>query len=198
MTTGDVDFNCFWDDYSSVSGIIETVVSSTIYKCRIPDIPPEDLGQEVRFKCFQAMHKFDPSRIGPSPFRYLKRVAENHIYNLRRGIWVPNNSPCNRCELWDVIVKKCTISEVGCEAIVNYRQKMAAKASLRTAVETEIEQSDSAQTDLEARQLNDHFRAKLPPNLLSDYEKLINGDPISPNKKAKLRKLIAKIINETL
>lgn len=195
----DINFQSIWHDYGAISGVIENVVLKTVHKFKVPDMTPDDLAQEVRFKCFTAMEQFDPHRIGPNPYKYLQTVAHNHVYNLCRGWMLPNNPPCFRCELYDASNKTCTVNEVGCDKIVIYRQKMQKKTALRTVPETNIEPGQSdAHGNLNAAHLNDHFRAKLPASLVEPYDKMIAGNTIPSYLKQKIRKLIRQIINETL
>lgn len=190
-------------DYHSVSGVIERVVLSRVYRTQIPDIPPEDLAQEIRLKCFLAIDRFDASRIGPNPFNYFATVADNHIYNLRRGTWVPNNPPCLRCPCWDKENKTCIINEEGCEKIVKYRQNMRIRATLRSpAVQPESEEYNSeyfagsryVEDDIDAFVLDEHIRRRLPTSLLKYYSILVSGQEVPHPIKRRIRRCVKEIL----
>lgn len=198
MHESDINFYSATSDYSHLSGLIEQVVHHKLYKHYVPDMGPDDIAQEIRIKCVAAMEKFDATRIGPNPYQFLSKVADNHLYNLKRGTWVPNNPPCNRCPLWDIVHKTCTVNEVGCDKIVEYRQKMAAKAALRTATELPDYGQNIHETDIEADILHEHFKAKMPKKLLSHYEKLVRGEKILAHHKTKIRAIIKAILHEKI
>lgn len=194
----DINFYSATSDYSHLSGVIEQVVHNKIHRYYVPDMSPDDIAQEIRIKCVAAMEKFDATRIGPNPYQFLSKVADNHLYNFSRGTWVPNNPPCNRCPLWDIGKKVCKVNEVDCDKIVKYRKKMFAKAALRTATEFPDYAQEAHVDTLEASILHEHFKSKLPKKLLPYYEKLINGEKIPSNYKSKIRSIIRTMLHEEI
>lgn len=192
-------------DYSSVSGTIERVILSRVYKNHIPDIPAEDLAQEIRMKCFLAIDKFDETKIGPNPFSYFAAVADNHLYNLKRGTWVPNNPPCLRCPCWDKKKKTCIINEEGCEKIAKYRENMRIRALLRApAVQPDSEDCNpeyfggnrSVEGDIDAFILDEHIRLRLPDELVRSYQLLITGQEIPYQTRRRVRRCVREILQE--
>ena len=184
--------------YSQVSGIIEALVYKETRRISrfAPDRP--DVEQEVRFACVKAFSLYDPNRIGPSPYQFLKTCVRNHLYNLSRGKYVPNNPPCSRCPLWDKVAKECIIKEEGCEKIVVYRNHMATKAALHKPDNIGYEALDSragkvmnGSFDLDAS-----IRDVLPSNLLPSYDKMVAG--YSSDVPAKIKTQIRKIVRALL
>jgi hypothetical protein len=115
---------------------------------------------------------------------------------MRRGIWVPNNPPCVRCPLWDRIKRTCTIQEIGCEKIVQYRENMAAKADLRKPTSLEDDVLDNCQDEeTEAMLLDNSIRDALPSRLLPFYAKLKLGEKIPARTKREIRIIVTEIIN---
>lgn len=198
--------------YISCSGIIEQVVQSKLRTNRIPDLSPDDLAQEIRIKCTYAMAKFDPARIGPSPYQYLSTVASNHIYNLKRGTWVPNNPPCLRCDFWDREHKVCSIAELNCAKIVRYRNNMRIKAALRGPTPQPPVLSEDTEEDMLPQNLRftpdtngyvdliDYLFTKIPAPLKSHLFLLLDGqdipDHIMKKLKVHIRKIYKQYINE--
>jgi|SRR6185436_1416775 len=182
--------------YSDINDIVEALVYTEGRRYPIPGYDHDDIAQEIRMECLRVLPHFDAARIGPSPYKYLQTCVRNFLYNMRRGIWVPNNPPCVRCPLWDRIRRTCTIDEIGCEKIVQYRENMAAKADLRKPISLEDEVLDNGQDEqTEVMLLDQSIRATLPARLLPYYEKMIIGDKIPARTKREIRLIVLEIIN---
>lgn len=185
-------------EYSSVSGMIEAIVFTEGKKYPHPGVEFEDIAQEIRFACVKALQSFDPSRIGPFPYKFLQRCVKNYIYNLNRGTLVPNNPPCNRCEFWNKLNKTCKINEVGCDKIVEFRKRMATKASLKTpnVLDEKFDASSNRYENVEVFILDASIRESLPGSLLLAYQKIVSGysSEVSTKDKNRIRKIVKHII----
>lgn len=183
--------------YEDVSDIIEALVYTEGRKYPIPGVDFEDTAQEIRLECVRVLDHFDASRIGPSPYKFLQTCVRNFLYNQRRGIWVPNNPPCVRCPLWDKANKLCTIDEVGCDKIVQYRENMATKANLKQPGSLEIDIMDSEHEDeIDAMLLDESIRQALPEHLIEHYEALIVGQSVPSRVKKQIREIVMTVIND--
>jgi len=182
--------------YDDVAGVIEALVHTEGRKYPIPGMDFEDTAQEIRLECVRVLKFYDPTRIGPSPYKFLQTCVRNFLYNQRRGIWVPNNPPCVRCPLWDKVRKTCTIEEVGCDKIVEYRENMSIKADLKKPSTIESDVLDSIQeAEFEAMLLDQSIRQALPLNLIEYYERMIIGEYIPVRIKHQIRDIVTSIIN---
>jgi hypothetical protein len=175
--------------------IIEALVVIEGRKSIIPGMDQDDIAQEIRMECIRVLEFYDSSRIGPSPYKYLQTCIKNFIYNMKRGIWVPNNPPCTRCPLWDRVNRRCTIDEVDCDKIIEYRASMARKADLKRPASLEIdicEESDANSiVDLDLS-----IRNSLPENLILHYNRLIKGEKVPARAKRNIRLIVTQIIND--
>jgi len=182
--------------YADISNIVESLVNTEGRRWPIPGYEHEDIAQEIRMECLRVLPYFDGSRIGPSPYKYLQTCVRNFLYNMRRGIWVPNNPPCARCPLWDRIRRTCTIDEIGCEKIVQYRENMAAKADLRKPSSLEDDVLDNCQDEqADAMLLDQSIREALSARLLPFYERMLVGEKIPARIKREIRMIVTEIIN---
>ena len=182
--------------YADVSDIVEALVNIEGRKYPIPGMDFEDTAQEIRLECVRVLNFYDSTRIGPSPYKYLQTCVRNFLYNQRRGIWVPNNPPCVRCPLWDKVRRICTIDEVGCDKIVQYRESMATKAALKRPATLEVDIMDSNhEQETDATFLDDSIRQALPKHLHSYYDQLIIGNAIPPRIKRQIREIAMQVIN---
>lgn len=184
-------------EYAEIADIIEALIHTEGRRYPIPGLDTDDIAQEIRLECVRVMHSYDPLRIGPSPYKFLQVCVRNFLYNMRRGIYVPNNPPCTRCPLWDRTKKICLVDEVGCDKIVQYRANMRTKAAIRRPNTLEVEVLDScAEMDINAWMLDDSIRSVLPPNLIDSYEKMISGhgSEVSARHKKQVREFVSQII----
>lgn len=183
--------------YADVSDIVEALIYTEGRKYPIPGLDFEDIAQEIRLECVRVLDFYDSERIGPSPYKFLETCVRNFLYNQRRGIWVPNNPPCVRCPLWDKTRKICTIDEVDCDKIVNYRANMATKADLKRPASLEIDITDDIhEQEMDAVVLDQSIRDAMPPELLSYYEKLVLGESIPAKIKRQIREIATGVIND--
>ena len=183
--------------YADVADIIEALVYKEGRRYPIPGMDFEDTAQEIRLECIRVLEFYDSSRIGPSPYKFLQTCVRNFLYNQRRGIWVPNNPPCVRCPLWDKVRKTCTIDEVDCEKIVQYRQNMATKAALRQPNSLEFDVTDDQhEQEIDAMVLDQSIRNALPEHLRDYYDKLLSGEKIPARAKKQIREIATGVIND--
>lgn len=182
--------------YTDISDLIEVLVNTEGRRHPIPGLDHDDIAQEIRMECLRVLPYFDEKRIGPSPYKYLQTCVRNFLYNMRRGIWVPNNPPCVRCPLWDRVRRTCTIEEIGCDKIVQYRENMAAKADLCRPMSLENDVLDNHQDEkTEAMLLDQSIRSALLPRLIPFYEKMLAGENIPARTKREIRLIVTGIIN---
>ena len=100
-------------------------------KYNYPGVDAEDLAQDIRLMCWEALEKkFDPNKLGKSVFHFVARVVDNGLYNKFRGIYLDNNPPCLRCPEYIKKTKSCAIEEIGCDRIVAYRDRMSRKRAI--------------------------------------------------------------------
>jgi hypothetical protein len=182
--------------YDDVSDIVEALAHTLGKELPIPGLDFEDTAQEIRLECIRVLSYYDSTRIGPSPYKYLQTCTRNFLYNQRRGIWVPNNPPCVRCPLWDKVNKTCTIDEVGCDKIVQYRENMATKANLKQPASLEVDITDcDHEQQIDAVLLDESIREALPDDLVQYYERLVRGESVSSRIKKQIREIALGVIN---
>lgn len=186
--------------YEDIEGIVEALVHIEGRRVPIPGMAFEDLAQEIRLECLRILPTYERQK-SPGPYKYLQICVRNRLYNMRRGVYVPNNPPCARCPLWDKEHKFCKIAEVGCQDIINYRRSMEKKASLRYPSPLN-EDSNGADVrtvlELEARVLDEDIRSKIPREFLTDYIRMISGHSrqVSQRKKRRIREFVQRILED--
>lgn len=175
--------------YDDAQDLVETIVSMKKTKYNYPGVDPEDLAQDIRLMCWEALEqKFDHTKVGKSVFHFVARVVDNGLYNKFRGIYLDNNPPCLRCPEYIKETKSCAIEEIGCNRIVSYRDRMARKRAIASPL------SYNAHLDAEGGQdfthhasmsvgsqtgvcdLDDTLKTELDDVLVPYYELMVRGD----------------------
>ncbi len=182
MTTSGIPYN----DHTS---LVETIVSIKKGKYRFPGVDPEDIAQDIRIICWEALSRFDPAKMGKSVFHFVARCVDNRLYNQFRGIYLDNNPPCLRCPEWDKENKTCKIEEIGCDRIVQYRDRMSRRRAI-AAPSSYSSLDDGAEGSVEdmklphsltvgsltgVSDLSDQFRLAVREDLRGYYDKIVNG-----------------------
>jgi len=148
---------------------IERVVEVIVYikHTQIPDMDADDIAQEIRLKCWTALDQYNKKQ--GALYHFLLQVARNHVYNLKRGIWVPNNPPCVRCDKRQKENVRCERNDI-CMKMRKYRRSMKIKASLRVCPHSGIDQYITDTTlDYDA------YEALVNTIGLEKYQQMIDG-----------------------
>lgn len=173
--------------YEDASALVERIVLLKKNKYRFPGVDPEDTAQDIRMICWEALSKFNPSKMGKSLFHFIARCVDNRLYNQHRGIYLDNNPPCLRCPEWNKAQKICEIDEIGCDRIVQYRNRMSQRRAI--AAPTSYSALDDAESVSESKipasmttasttgvtDLVDQFRLAVRDDLRSYYDLMIDG-----------------------
>jgi hypothetical protein len=184
--------------YEDYADVVERLIRTEGRSFLFPGLGQDDIAQEIRMECVRVMTKFDASRIGPSPYRYLKQCVRNFLFNMRRGIYVPNNPPCVRCPYWSKLGKTCLIDEVGCQKIVDYRRNMQKRAAIHNPGTLDSEVLDySVGANLDAIVLDESIRGILPESLISDYKLMLVGrsSEVSLKNKRAIRQIVQELLD---
>lgn len=184
--------------YEDYVDVVEHLIRTEGRSFLFPGLDRDDIAQEIRVECVRVMNKFDASRIGPSPYKYLKQCVKNFLFNMRRGIYVPNNPPCIRCPYWSKYNKTCLIDEVGCQKIVDYRHNMSRRAAIHNPGVLDAEVlDDSVGANLDAVVLDESIRNMLPESLVNDYGKMSDGrgNEVPSKNKRVIRQIVQELLD---
>jgi hypothetical protein len=175
--------------YDNAQDLVETIVSMKKTKYNYPGVDPEDLAQDIRLMCWEALeHKFDSTKLGKSVFHFIARVVDNGLYNKFRGIYLDNNPPCLRCPDYIKETKSCRIDEVGCDRIVSYRDRMARKRAIASPLSYNTHLDSEGDHDFThhasmsvgsltgVTDLDDTLRSELDDSLVPYYEQMLRGE----------------------
>ena len=70
--------------YSDIEEMVERLVSANASKWSFDGFTAEDIGQEIRKKCFSLLDKWNKDKPSGNPIWFFKRSVHNHVLNLKR------------------------------------------------------------------------------------------------------------------
>lgn len=120
--------------------LVERIVGYYVYtrNTQIFNFDKEELKQEIRLKCIDVYPKIGNNfKIG-QVYLFVKECIHNYLYNLQRGIILPNNSPCSRCK--NRI--KC-IKSKQCDKTKKYYRKLLMKRKILKPYSLYIEHDET-------------------------------------------------------
>lgn len=80
--------------YDDIKDIVEYLVKAKSSSYAFSHYSPEDIGQEIRIICMNALAKFNPERVEPEKWQnYFGRCVDNGLKNLKRDNYVRTSSP---------------------------------------------------------------------------------------------------------
>lgn len=80
--------------YEDIEDIVEYLVKTKAYTYSFGSYTPEDIAQEIRIICFNAIKKLDPDRVKDGKMQnFFGRCVDNGLKNLKRDNYVRASSP---------------------------------------------------------------------------------------------------------
>jgi hypothetical protein len=191
--------------YDDLEETIEKIVSMKVARWTFPGHDSDDIAQEVRVFCWQALKKYDFAKEGKGVFYFLTKCVDNGLYNKGRGVYFDNNPPCKRCPDYDPQrPRECC----GSQRMIDYQNRMAQKRAIDNpcSLFSMPDNQNGATEAFEYRtsvgsltgmvNLDLEIRANLDEDLIPFYEAMLNGDytdvPISI--KRQIREAVKEII----
>jgi len=193
--------------YQDLETTIEKIVAMKVARWSFPGMDTDDISQEIRLICFQALQKYDLSKEGKGVFYFLAKCVDNRLYNHGRGIYFDNNPPCTRCPDYNKVTKICCGSPRKSEYDLRMARRRAIDnpISLHSAASEDESISDilyGTNTYIGSStgvvDLDEHISDLLHSDLLDYYQLIKNGNsndvPITIRRK--IRDAVRRITNE--
>jgi RNA polymerase sigma factor (sigma-70 family) len=157
----------------------------------------DDIKQEAFIMAMKALNSFKPSRGELGGF--LATHIRNRLLNLRRDKLIrhQNSPPCTCCTCAETCKKKFSDE---CDIYSKWKKRNALKRTLMEPVHTDLFEDENfceEQNDnLELTDMVDEINEKLPSKFRGDYRRLLDGSPMSYNKKQQIIQMIKEILHK--
>lgn len=169
----------------------------------------DDIRQEIYLLCVDARDRFDPAKAHGPTFEdkvknFLFIHCKNRIAHLYRDKFHRNDPPCDRCSSGE----PCS-PEGFCKRFLEWKDRNRAKASLFASATGSGPFNDAKDgchdhnreervarlgEDPDSQETIERVLAQLPQESRTDFLRLVNGARFHKGRRAKLLKLVRKIV----
>ena len=193
--------------YNDQESLVERVARAKAYQHRsIGYYDIDDLRQEVRIKCWEALTKFDPT-CGTNIYAFLSVCAENRIRDIKRSVMYKHNKPCMRCPFWNAFASAsgthdCLVYsyKMDCERFARHERYVQAKLSASHPIDINGERliDDCSDIPMSKFELMDFIDAHLPQDLRRSFEKFKQANYDPRVLKQRERSVLMRVLREIL
>lgn len=195
--------------YTQQEDIIERVARNKAFQYRnVGYYDIDDLMQEVRIKCWNAMEKYDPS-CGVNLYVFLSVCAENRIRDIKRSILYKHNKPCLRCPFWCASAAAsgqhdCIVyyDKMQCDKYAKHERYVQAKLSASHPIDIDGERIEDSESEShrETLELVEFIETKLPGSMMGLFHRFraqnFNPRALKPRERSVLMEALKDIIEE--
>lgn len=193
--------------YTQQEDIIERVARNKAYQYRsVGYFDSDDLMQEVRIKCWNAMDKYDPT-CGVNLYVFLSVCAENRIRDIKRSILYKHNKPCLRCPFWcagsaasgqhDCMVY---YDKMQCEKYKKHERYVQAKLSASHPIDIDNERIEDEESSVhqDTLEMVEFIESKLPVGMMGSFRKFRSQNFNPRSLKHRERNLLMEVLKEII
>lgn len=181
---------------------INKVVSKIAYKFRFGVNDIDDIKQQARLFCLEALDRFEPER-NKKLYNFLYTHAHNRLINYKRDNYSRFQSPCLKCPFYDEFMQKSRnkcmafTDKMECEKWSVWSKSNQSKKSIVAAPNLGDEYEDCAVDEsdmlfsLSKKEIMEILDVEIPMEFRADYQRLKQGASLP---KARFEKLKAELI----
>lgn len=180
--------------YNDIEPIVEYLVRVKSSHHTFDCWDSEDIAQEIRIICLNAMPEFDQSKSSDEKglLNYLGRSVDNRLQNLKRDNYVRYNQKFENCSI--------TADDEDYVKYKKYKENLQSKLNIRHPVSIDGllngPGSSKCEDELIAQDFAEHLLDSIEPSLRVPLAQLISGD--KERVSIKVREIIQLAIKEIL
>ncbi len=194
--------------YSDHEEIIEQIAKAKAYQYGpIGFFGIDDIKQEVRLKCWEALlNKYRPER-GTNVYAFLSVCADYRIKDIKRSVMYKHNKPCIKCPFWDALaaasgLHDCKVywDKIDCERYSKHERYVQAKLSSSHPIDIDGEriEDETSFSHYDKIELIDFIETRLPKTMLPSFI-LFKQNNYSPKSlKSRERSILMKMLRNIL
>lgn len=194
--------------YSDHEEIIEKIAKAKAYQYGpIGFFGIEDIKQEVRLKCWEALrNKYNTER-GTNVYAFLSVCADHRIKDIKRSVMYKHNKPCLRCPFWNAAaassgVHDCMVywDKMDCERYAKHERYVQAKLSSSHPIDIDGERIEDKVSFRHSDKVDliDFIETRLPSTLMPSFAhfKANNYNPksLKVRERATLMRMLRNIL----
>lgn len=178
---------------TQVLRIIEDVVEKLAGAVRIPGLDKDDMAQEIRLLCLEALPRFDADKGLLGGFLYTH--TRNRILNMLRDKVTRNDAPCPRCAMGDY----CQDGKP-CAPFQSWRRRNTRKQNLAAVMPLDDgpERVDGRDyQDADVKEVLCLIDKELDVELRADWLRLRSGAPVPNQRRLEVERAVRNILAGT-
>lgn len=169
----------------------------------------DDIKQDIWIICLNALKEWQPDKItadtdslAQAIEKFLRVTVNNRLVNRFKEVTKTVRSPCPRCQYYKDdepdFCLKYKFEKEKCSKFNKYLKSISRRNDLLNILEEPEERNNDLEWDNEmtARNIQQKIKESLPPELLEDFENMLNGVSISKNSIKLIREISFKVIEE--
>jgi len=196
-------------EYHNQEDIIERVARNKAFQYRkVGFYETDDLMQEVRIKCWNAIDKYNPT-CGTNLYVFLSVCAENRIRDIKRSVLYKHNKPCLKCPFWSATAAAsgqhdCLVywEKMECKKYARHERYVQAKLSASHPIDIYSERIEDDESELHSSRLEliEFIESKLPNSLMNLFIKFkahnYNNKILSAKERSLLMTALKNILED--
>lgn len=161
---------------AEVLDAIEAVVSLLDNRYKLPGVDRDDMGQEIRLLCLEALPRYSPERGKLGGFLY--QHSKNRLMNAMRDRVQRREPYCKRCAADDF----CRPDGEPCKRHLRWKQRNARKRGLAAVLPTDrgpdLPDLHDHVAEVDAEDLRAHVERNLTPDVRLELGRILGGERV--------------------
>lgn len=186
--------------YTDIEEIVEYLVKTKAYGYTFDCWTQEDIAQEIRIICFNALNKLDPERVKDGKLQnFFGRCVDNGLKNLKRDNYVRASTPYRKKFLQLDDGDKSPEAETIREKFEHHQNGVKRKLAIRHAAPidglAELINHERFEKEMEYKDLERYLLEKAPDDILVPLKLILSGrsSEVSRKEKRRVQQFVKKL-----
>jgi len=186
--------------YADVEHVVEYLVKSKAYGYTFDCYAADDIAQEIRIICFNALPKFDPDKVKDGKLQnFFGRCVDNGLKNLKRDNYVRASTPYrkkfNQLDDDDKSEEAEEIREKFAHHQTGVKRKLKIRHASPIDGKVELIKNERLQKEMEYKDLERYLIEKASDDILVPLKLILSGrtKEVSRKEKRRVQQFVKKL-----
>lgn len=186
--------------YEDIEDVVEYLVRTKAYNYTFDCYTQDDIAQEIRIICFNALNKLDPERVKDGKLKnFFGRCVDNGLKNLKRDNYVRASTPYRKkfheLDNGDDSPEAQEIRKKFAHHQKGVKRKLAIRHAAPIDGLAELINHERFQKEMEYKDLERYLLEKAPDDVLAPLKLILSGKAkeVSRKEKRKVQQFVKKL-----